>query len=313
MYPLFQDFGQGITAIDSLFIRPRLAAIHLIEEKGKAAIIDTGTNFSVPHVLETLKIKNIAAENVAYVLVTHVHLDHSGGAGLMMRSFPNARVVVHPRGARHMIDPAKLVAGASAVYGAAAVKATYGDIVPVSAERIIEAGDNFELDLAGRKLVFLDTPGHARHHFCVWDELSRSVFSGDTFGISYREFDVDGREFIFPACTPVQFEPDAAHASIDRLMALDPAQFYLTHYSRVLQFQRLAGELHHMLDQFVDLGERCKNHGEDRHEQLKNGVAQIMNQALRAHGCKLPDEKIRQLVGMDYELNAQGIGVWLDK
>jgi len=309
----FQDSGQGITAIDSLFIRPGLAAIHLVVENGQAAFIDTGTNHSVPYVQEVLKHKGITAENVAYVIVTHVHLDHAGGAGRMMQLFPNAKLVAHPRGARHMIDPSRLVAGASTVYGEEAVKNTYGEIIPVAADRVIEAPDNFELELNGRKLTFLDTPGHARHHFCIWDKQSRSLFSGDTFGISYREFDVDGREFIFPTCTPVQFEPEAAHASIDRIMNLEPSQIYLTHYSRISQLQCLAGDLHHMLDQFTALGDGCRSESEHRHELLKQGVEQIMTEALRAHGCKLGTEKIRQLVGMDYELNAQGIGVWLDK
>ena len=309
----FQDFSHGITAIDSLFVRPRLAAIHLIEEGGQAAIIDTGTNYSLPHVLEVLNAKGLSPQDVAHVIVTHVHLDHAGAAGLMLQQFPNARLVVHPRGARHMIDPAKLVAGACAVYGEAAVRQTYGEIIPVATERVLEAPDNFELDFNGRKLLFLDTPGHARHHFCIWDERSRSLFSGDTFGISYREFDVAGREFIFPTCTPVQFEPDAAHASIDRIMAMEPRQIYLTHYSRITQLERLASNLHHMLEAYVELGIRLHDAGEKRHEHLKAGVEEIMLQALQTHGCDLPLEEISRLLGMDFELNAQGIGVWLDK
>jgi glyoxylase-like metal-dependent hydrolase (beta-lactamase superfamily II) len=309
----FQDFDHGISAIDSRFVRPRLAAIHLIEEQGQAAIIDTGTNYSLPYVLEVLHSKGLTTQDVAYVIVTHVHLDHAGAAGLMLQHFPNARLVVHPRGARHMIDPSKLVAGASAVYGEAAVRETYGEIIPVAPERVIEAPDNFELDYNGRKLVFLDTPGHARHHFCIWDERSRSIFSGDTFGISYREFDVAGREFIFPTCTPVQFDPEAAHASIDRIMALQPSQIYLTHYSRINQLERLAGELHRMLDEYVALGSRLRSLDEKRHERLKAGVEEIMLQALQAHGSNLSLEAISRLLGMDFELNAQGIGVWLNQ
>ncbi|MBZ0105670.1 MAG: MBL fold metallo-hydrolase [Sulfuricella denitrificans] len=309
----YQDFDHGITAIDSHFIRPGLAAIHLIREINRAAVIDTGTNDSVPGVLEVLHSKGLTPQDITYVVVTHVHLDHAGAAGLMMQQFPNARLVVHPRGARHMIDPAKLVAGASAVYGEAAVRRTYGEIIPVAANRVIEAPDNFEVDLNGRRLRFLDTPGHARHHFCIWDERSRSVFSGDTFGISYREFNVGGREFIFPTCTPVQFEPDEAHASIDRIMALQPSCIYLTHYSRITQLERLAADLHRMLNAFVALGVQLRDMGEKRHESLKSGVEKILLKELRAHGCNLPQEMIGRLLGMDYELNAQGIGVWLDK
>lgn len=309
----FQDFSHDITAIDSRFVRPGLAAIHLIIEQGQAAIVDTGTNFSLPDVQAVLRAKGIAHAEVVLVIVTHVHLDHAGGAGLMMQHFPNARLVVHPRGARHMIDPARLIAGASAVYGEDVVRQTYGEIIPVAAQRVVEAPDDFALDFNGRKLLFIDTPGHARHHFCLWDELSRSLFSGDTFGISYRELDVAGREFIFPTCTPVQFEPDAAHASIDRIMALRPSQIYLTHYSRITQLDRLAANLHRMLDDYVALGLRYRDAGEKRHELLKTGIEAIMLQALEAHGCTLTLEEISRLLGMDFELNAQGIGVWLDK
>ena len=221
MNPAYTEFDHGITGIDAQFVRPGLAAIHLVEERGRAAFVDTGTNHSFPHVLEAMKAKGVAPDDVVYVIVTHVHLDHAGGARPgVLQAFRNARLVVHPRGARHMIDPSKLVAGATAVYGASEVARNYGEIVPVDPARVIEAPDDFTLDLAGRRLRFLDTPGHARHHFCVWDEASRSLFSGDTFGISYREFDVGGREFAFPACTPVQFDPDAAHASIARIAAL---------------------------------------------------------------------------------------------
>jgi glyoxylase-like metal-dependent hydrolase (beta-lactamase superfamily II) len=231
----------------------------------------------------------------------------------MMQLFPHARLVVHPRGARHMVDPSRLVAGAAAVYGDAAVKKNYGEIIPIPAERVIEAPDNFEMTFNGRRLRFLDTPGHARHHFCVWDETSRSAFTGDTFGISYREFDVAGREFIFPTCTPVQFEPEAAHASIDRIMALQPERIYLTHYGCITQLESQAQALHRMLDAFAALGQQLAGAGEQRHARIKAGVEEIMLSALQAHGCQLPLEEISRLLAMDFELNAQGIGVWLDK
>src|SRR5690606_24907183 len=110
---------------------------------------------------------------------------------------------VHPRGARHMADPSRLIASATTVYGETEFNRLYGTIRPVDPHRIITAPDGFTLDFNGRPLVFFDTPGHARHHYCVFDQKSQSVFTGDTFGISYREFDVEGMEFVFPATTPV--------------------------------------------------------------------------------------------------------------
>jgi hypothetical protein len=126
-----------------------------------------------------------------------------------MQQLPNARAVIHPRGVRHMVDPSALIAGATAVYGVDEVRASYGDLVPIPAERIVTANDGHRVDLAGRELLCIDTPGHARHHICIWDARSRAFFTGDTFGLSYREFDTDQGAFILPTSTPVQFEPEA--------------------------------------------------------------------------------------------------------
>lgn len=308
----FRDYDCGITAIDAHYVRPGLAAIHLMEEGGRAAFIDTGTSHSVPGVLAVLRRKAIPLENVDYVIVTHVHLDHAGGAGALMAHLPNARLVVHPRGARHMIDPSRLVAGAATVYGEDGMDRLFGRIVPVPAERVIEAPDGFSLSLNGRPLLFLDTPGHARHHFCIYDENSRGVFTGDTFGISYREFDVAGREFIFPTTTPVQFEPEAAHASIDRLMELKPVHMYLTHYGQVSRPEQLAVELHRTLDDFVGLAESVRQAGELRHRLLTEKLGKYLLEQLAAHGCRLTGQQALALLAGDVELNAQGLEIWLD-
>ncbi len=308
-----QDYDDGIAAIDAHHIRPGLAAIHLLVEGDKAAFIDTGTNFSVPGVLAVMRRKSLRPENIAYVIVTHVHLDHAGGAGEMMRLFPEAMLVVHPCGARHMIDPSRLVAGSHAVYGEENFRRAYGEIVPVPAERAIEAPHEFTLELNGRRLLFLDTPGHARHHFCIFDERSGGVFTGDTFGISYREFDVDGREFIFPTTTPVQFEPEAAHDSIDLIMSHHPHTAYLTHYGRVTQLSRLADDLHRMLDDFVNLAERARDAGTMRHQRLVEGLESYLLECLDAHGCRLDPDEAHALLEHDIELNAQGLEIWMDK
>lgn len=308
------DFSDGIFAVDAVYNRRHChSAIHVLVEDGMAAIVDTGTNYSIPMLVEVLCQKGIVPEQLAYVIVTHVHLDHAGGAGEAMRCFPNAKLVVHPRGARHMVDPSRLVAGTVAVYGEAATRAIYGEILPVDAARVIEAGDGFSLDLNGRKLVFLDTPGHARHHFCIYDEQSRSIFTGDTFGISYREFDVDGRPFIFPTTTPVQFEPEVLHASIDRLMALQPQAAYLTHFSRVTGLVELAADLHRRLDAFVALARSVSGSGAARHRALTARLEDYFVAELAAHGCRLARPEIVALLAADFDLNAQGMEVWLDK
>jgi len=144
-YLLFEDIGHGISTIDTGYCRPGFDASHLIVAQGQAALVDVGTSHAVPRILQVLHDKGIAPHDVRYVMVTHVHLDHAGGAGALLQHLPEAQLVVHPRGAPHMIEPGKLIAGAMAVYGEERFRSLYGDIVPVAAERVVPAPDNFEL------------------------------------------------------------------------------------------------------------------------------------------------------------------------
>jgi len=305
--------AHGIHTLDAEYVRPGLAAVHLIVEQGHAAIVDTGTHRAVPHVLAEMADLGLRPEQLDYVIVTHVHLDHAGAAGAFLAACPNAKLVVHPKGARHMIDPGKLVAGSIAVYGEAVFRELYGEIVPAPAERVIEADDGFALDFRGRRLTFIDTPGHARHHYCILDAGSNSLFTGDTFGISYREFDVDGRPFIFPTTTPVQFEPDALHGSIDRLVATGAEAAFLTHYGRVAGLSHLAAQLHAQIDELVAMAQAAPGEGDTRHAGLKQAVEENMMKHLRAHGCTLGDDVCKELLANDVELNTQGLLVWRDR
>jgi glyoxylase-like metal-dependent hydrolase (beta-lactamase superfamily II) len=309
----FQDLPDGVTTIDTLYERPGCVASHLIVEGGQAAFVDVGTGHAAPILLEVLRRKAIAFEDVTYVMVTHVHLDHAGAAGQLMRALPRARLVVHPRGARHMIDPAKLIAGAAAVYGADEMQAKHGEIAPVPAERVIEVADGVTLELAGRPLLFVDTPGHARHHYCVIDAESRGIFAGDTFGISYRELDTARGPFIFPTTTPVQFDPEALHASVERLLTYRPERMYLTHFGCVSDVARLASDLHQGIDAMVAAAERAASvPAEERDRALREGVGDALLAALAAHGSTMSREQALALLAMDIELNSQGLGVWLE-
>ncbi|HMM65677.1 MAG TPA: MBL fold metallo-hydrolase [Dokdonella sp.] len=305
------DFEHGITAIDTGFNRPRFDASHLMIERGRAAFIDVGTNYSIPALLAELDARGVGRDAVDYVIVTHVHLDHAGGAGEIMRQLPNARLAVHPRGAPHMINPARLVASASSVYGAEEVRRTYGELVPVPAGRILEIRDEAVIDFAGRPLRCLDTPGHARHHFSVWDERSRAFFPGDTFGLSYREFDTDRGAFILPTTTPVQFDPVALKGSIARMLLFRPAAMFLTHYSRVDDVERLGRDLFMQIDAMVAIAEALSGNA-DRHERIKDGLAELYLGRAEAHGCAMSQERMRELLASDIELNAQGLEIWLD-
>lgn len=307
-----EPLGDGIHCIDTGFHRPRFDAAYLLVENGRAAFVDTGTTFAVPRLLGALDALGLARDAVDYVIPTHVHLDHAGGAGALMRELPRARMLVHPRGARHMIDPAALWQGALAVYGEAEMQRNYGEVVPVDASRVQATSDGMAIELAGRALEFIDTPGHARHHHCIWDARSRGWFTGDTFGIAYPEFHHPGRgPWMLPTTTPVQFEPDALHASIARLLDARPRAMYLTHYGRVVDPAVRAVQLLEVVDEMVEIGLRL-NDAPDRDARLRTELAALHARSLTRHGL-VADDRSASLLELDVELNAQGLAIWLDK
>lgn len=306
-----QDLGSGITCIDTGYGRPMLAACYMLEANGQLAFIDCGTSYTVARVRKVLAAKGYSVEQVSYVIPTHVHLDHAGGAGAMMDAFPNARLVIHPRGARHMIDPSKLIAGVKAVYGEQGYVKHFGELIPVPADRVIEAADGYQLAMDGRTLSFIDSPGHARHHFCVHDSLSEGIFSGDTFGLSYREFDTENGPFIFATTTPVQFDPEAWYQTLDRLMALKPKNFYLTHFSSIAATAELEQHLRQSIKTFVDIAVSASANSDQPGAKIKRKLEEVLLVAIREHGCQLPDAQCRELIKGDVELNAQGLECWL--
>jgi len=198
------------------------------------------------------------------------------------------------------------------VYGAEATQALYGDPIPVDAARVVEAPEGFSLDLGQRPLRFLDAPGHARHHFVVFDEATRGFFTGDSFGLSYRETDCGAGPFFFPTTTPVQFDPAALHATIDRMLAERPERVYLTHYGMVRgDLARHGDTLHRAIDEHVRVA-RAAAPGPGRHAAIKAGLSAQLLAGLAAHGAPTTPEWALDKFDNDLELNAQGLEVWLD-
>ena len=300
-----------IIAIDARYVRPKLAAVHLIIENGRAAFVDTGTAKSVPHMLDALKQNGLTAADVDYVFLTHVHLDHAGGAGTLMQSLPNAQCVLHPRGARHMIDPSKLVAAAQDVYGERRFKLLYGDLPPIPAERVITVEDGEKLSLGGHEFEFIHTTGHANHHYCIVDKTNRTIFSGDTFGMSYRELDTEQGHFIMPITTPSQFDPEAAHKSIDRLISYKPNAIYVTHYSRLdRDLSKLADDMHAQLDGYVAIAKKNAT-APTRTQTMTDDLYAYIAERLDRHGVVKDDAMRHRLLDGDIALNVQGLEVWL--
>ncbi len=312
MSEIFASVGEGIIAIDTEYGRPRMDASHLIVDEGHAAFVDTGTYFSVPNLLAALDAQDLDVDAVDYIILTHVHLDHAGGAGRLAAALPRARVLVHPRGAPHIIDPSALVAATKLVYGEERFSREYGEIVGIPADRVEAVEDGRRLVLGRRALEFVHTPGHALHHFCILDRESAEVFTGDTFGVSYREFDTADGEFIFPTTTPSQFDPTQLHASIDRILESRPETAYLTHYSRVRNVEKLSRDLHSDIDAFVRIARSVASEP-DRVDRITSMLFDHLSARLDRHGFAGDDAQRHAVLDGDVALNAAGLHSWLSR
>ena len=312
MSPKLLHHPDGITAVDTEYLQPGHAASHIIQDAGHAAFVDVGTNYSVPHLLAGLEALGIAREAVDYVFLTHVHLDHVGGAGLLMRELPKARAVLHPRGAPHVIDPEKLIAGSKVVYGEERFQKLYGDLLPIPAARVDAAQDGQRYRLGGRELELIHTPGHALHHYAVVDSAHASIFPGDTFGISYRETDSPHGAFITPTTSPTQFDPEQLIASIERMAAYAPKAMYLMHFSRVTDVPRLAEMLKVQIRAIVHIAQRHAA-AQDRYTAIRADMLDLWLGLAHEHGVPLSDAQIATVLRGDLDLNTQGVLVWLDR
>lgn len=300
-----QHLGHGIYHVDAHYIQQGVASLYCIIDNDEVAIVETGTAHSLPYLQQLLAELSISAEQIKYVIPTHVHLDHAGGVGVMMQTFPQAKLVIHPRGARHMIDPTRLVAATIAVYGEDAFNELYGELPPVDAERVISAEHLSRFSLGNRDLTIIDTPGHAYHHFCVVDENSEGVFSGDTFGLSYPNLLQQGKRLVIPTTTPSHFNPVAMHQSIDLIMSYQPQRIYLTHFNMLPNPAEVVDQYRQTLDQFVELTEAVQPEGESAIAAMIKGMSELLKSSFGFN-----DEIITGQLANDIRLNSQGLSYW---
>ena len=306
--------SNGIYIVDSGYSgQSRVAAVHFIIDHGQVAIVDTGSNASVPHILTALASLNIVPEAVKWVIPTHLHLDHAGGVGSLMCALPHARVVIHPSVVSHLAHPTQLWERTIKTFGMDQSFRLHGRLAPVDEERIIPSRDGMELPLGGRMLKLLYAPGHARHHIVVWDESASAIFAGDAFGISYREFDVSKRSFVFPSTPPAQFNPVAMIESVARITAHDPEAIYLAHYGKVTGIERLANDLFRLIHAQVAIAQAARGNGLARHTEILSGLEELVREERARQQWALNEEISLNLLRPDLCLNAQGLELWLDR
>ncbi|ALA71726.1 beta-lactamase [Geobacillus stearothermophilus 10] len=305
------DLGCRISLIDLYDLRmPQRTGTYVLHEEN-LAIVETGPSPSVPHLLAGLKALHIDPGEIRYIIVTHIHLDHAGGVGLLLQHCPNAMVVVHPKGKRHLADPSRLIAGAKAVYGAQ-FESLFDPILPVPEERLIvkEDGETLELS-AERTLVFYDTPGHANHHVSIYDSYSRGVFTGDTIGVFYPQLQEAGLTFCLPSTSPNQFDPEAMKQSAARLEELRPERIYFGHFGMLDDPQEAFRQLRVWLPKFVAAGKEAieRNPEAPAAEQAKMAAHRLHGEVmafLDDHGAP-SSSSAHAAIELDLQVCAMGL------
>lgn len=284
----------------------QVASAYLIEEEGHGIVVETNTTHAIPKILSAMDKQKVSPSNLDYIIVTHVHLDHAGGAWALLESCPNAVLLAHPKTAKHLIDPSLLIKSATSVYGKENFQKLYGEIKPIPKERVRVMEDGEFLDWRGHSFEFIYTKGHANHHFCIYDKKLNGVFTGDSFGISYPHLE-NGKSFIFPTTTPTDFDAKEAMHSIDLIMGTGANVCYLTHFGEIQNLKQSAEDLkigiHHCQNAILEL----KNIPKENRLSFMEKQVELMIQSLADRNAVNLTKKDWSLLQLDVNLNAQGL------
>jgi glyoxylase-like metal-dependent hydrolase (beta-lactamase superfamily II) len=292
--------ADGVIQIDTMLGGwERMTAGYLIEGP-TPLLVETGSQSSVPALLEALESLGVGAGDLAGVAVTHIHLDHAGGVGDVARAFPQATIYVHEKGARHLVDPGRLVASAARVYGGL-LDSLYGRLEPTAAERLRVLGDGEEIQVGpGRSLTGIDSPGHAKHHLGLHDSMSGILFAGDAVGVRLPDAGV-----LRPAVPPPDFDLEQAVRSLRRFAARRPSGVALAHYGLLGSPQELLAEAESILRSWAEVAEAAWHQGRD----IAQALDQAFGEELRGVDPATRD-KLETLNGI--HSNAAGLRRWLE-
>ncbi len=285
-------------------VLPRFTAAYLRIAGDECAFVEAHTVYALPRLLGALAEHGKRPEDVRWIVVTHAHLDHAAGAGGLLAACPHATLLAHPRAAQHLIDPAKLVASATRVYGEARFAALYGTIVPAPAERVRALDDGATFELGGATLRVHHTSGHAKHHFVVEDPALSTVYTGDAFGLVYPALQHAGR-FAIASTSPIDFDPAEARKSLDLIVGLGADHACLTHFDAVSDVAEVAAQVRTWVDRSEGWLEECLATDAPLEVQTARVAAQY-RAALAAHRLTADDLSV---LALDVDLNAQGIAV----
>jgi glyoxylase-like metal-dependent hydrolase (beta-lactamase superfamily II) len=300
-----RDLGDDVYALDTQMGGYAGITAGYLLRTTRPCLVETGTARSAPVVRDALASLGVGAGDLATVVVTHIHLDHAGGVGDIARMYPNAQVVVHERGARHLVDPAKLVASARRVFGAV-MDEMFGDLLPTEAARVRALDDGDEVDLGGgRALTAYHSPGHAQHHVGLLDSSSGDLYVGDAAGIYVPE-----KDLLQPSTPPPDFDLDTALSSLQRFRDLRPARLLFSHFGPVDTVDATLEQSGEELRLWVELVRETRASALD----LEHAVAMVRERTAERYAAVRDDpvvaEKFERLNST--ETNINGINRWLD-
>lgn len=311
------DLGRGISIIDAMDLgKERRTGCYVLHAK-ELTIVETCASPSIPFLLEGFKRLGIDPKEIKNIIVTHIHLDHAGGVGLLLESCPNAKVIVHPRGMRHLADPSKLILGARAVYGEK-FDELFDPILPVPDNRLVvkEDGDTLQIG-ENRILTFIDSPGHAKHHFSIHDSMSNGIFTGDTIGVFYPQLFEKGLELYLPSTSPNQFDPDAMLDSLEKIKALDVDRIYFGHYGMTTNPSHVYEQIYKWLPIFMETGEKVwKEKQDDSIETKSEGLFQELFVKVSSFLTEKEftlDQEMTEIIKLDLSVGSMGIIDYLAK
>ncbi|MBU8880139.1 MBL fold metallo-hydrolase [Bacillus sp. FJAT-29790] len=306
-----KDLGLGVSLIDLFDLgKEKRTGTYVLHEE-ELTIIETSASPSIPYLLKGLELLGIDPKDIKNIIVTHIHLDHAGGVGLLLESCPNAHVIVHPRGERHLADPSRLIQGAKAVYGSQ-FDVLFDPILPVPEDRLVvkEDGDTLQIG-ENRTLTFMDTPGHAKHHFSIHDSFSNGVFTGDTIGVFYPQLLPQGVELYLPSTSPNQFDPEAMLQSLERIEALKIDRIYFGHYGMSTNPHRVSEQIRFWLPKFMATGEKVwlqnLNSTEDeKNDALFQALFEEVSSYLTEKNVSL-EQDIYEIIKLDLTVGSMGV------
>jgi glyoxylase-like metal-dependent hydrolase (beta-lactamase superfamily II) len=288
---------------------PRFTACYLRVAGDECAFIEAHTAHALPRLLATLAAHGKKPEDVRWVVVTHAHLDHAAGASALLAACPRATLLAHPRAAKNLIDPERLVQGATAVYGEARFRDLYGSLTPIPKERVRALADGESFELGGARLTVWHTAGHAYHHFVVDDPALETVFTGDTFGLVYPALQTFGR-FAIPSTSPTGFNAVEAHKSIDKVLSLGERFVCPTHFDGYADAEGIAAQVR----RFVDRAEQWvveASLGDDPVNVMQTKLEDSWRRAIAEEAPRFGAEE-NALLALDVEINAQGLAYVAD-